>query len=217
MKLLLTSGGISNNSIAKALRDLTGKDFAELNLAFVPTAANVERGDKDWLIEDLKRAEELGFKQVDIVDISALPRDMWLPRLEEADVIMFEGGNTFHLMREINRTGLDQELPRLLESRVYVGISAGSMVACKSLDLSQSERLYSEKVEHENDRGLGYVDIIFRPHLNSEYFPNVRLPILEEMAKLYQETFYSLDDNSALMIDGDRMEVVSEGVWKKFN
>ena len=49
MKLLLTSSGFTNSSISDALLDLTKKPFNELNLAFIPTAANVEKGDKEWL------------------------------------------------------------------------------------------------------------------------------------------------------------------------
>ena len=53
MKLLLTSSGFTNKSIANALLEFAGKPFKELKLVFVPTAANVESGGKEWLINDL--------------------------------------------------------------------------------------------------------------------------------------------------------------------
>lgn len=62
MKLLLTSGGLMNDSIISALKDLTQKPFNELNLAFIPTASNMEEGDKWWLIKDLEICKKLGFK-----------------------------------------------------------------------------------------------------------------------------------------------------------
>lgn len=218
MKLLLTSAGLTNKTIAGALADLAGRPLTELNLAFVPTAANVEPGDKWWLINDLVNCKNLGFKSIDIVDISALPQDIWQPRLEAADVFLFGGGNTFHLMRCLQESGLAGLLPSLLESRVFVGISAGSMVACKSLDLSTSERLYSEEVgKFDSDEGLGYVDFLVRPHLNSPYFPNLNLSNLEMLAMEFPDTFYALDDNSAIKIFGEHVEVVSEGIWNKFN
>lgn len=218
MKLLLTSAGLTNKTIAGALADLAGRPLTDLNLAFVPTAANVEPGDKWWLINDLVNCKNLGFKSIDIVDISALPQDIWQPRLEAADVFLFGGGNTFHLMRCLQESGLAGLLPSLLESRVFVGISAGSMVTCRSLDLSTSERLYSEEVgEFDSDEGLGYVDFLVRPHLNSPYFPNLNLENLENLATEFPETFYALDDNSAIKISGEHAEVISEGVWKKFN
>jgi len=218
MKLLLTSAGLSNKSITDALLEMTEKPFSELNVAFIPTASNVESGDKFWLIDDLINLKNLGFKQIDIVDISALSKDMWLPRLEKADIFYFEGGNTFHLMRWIEKSGLKEFLPELLKTKVYVGVSAGSMVACKNLDLSTSERLYDEKVdENAKDEGLNFIDFLIRPHLNSQYFPNINLENLEKMSQELPDTFYAIDDQTAIKIIDGEMSVISEGVWKKFN
>lgn len=218
MKLLLTSAGLSNKSISDALLGLAEKPFSELNLAYIPTAANVEQGDKGWVIDDLINCKKLGFKQIDIVDISALSKNFWLPRLEEADILLFGGGNTFHLMHWVEKSGLKEILPELLKTRIYIGISAGSMIACKNLDLSTSERLYDEKVdENAKDEGLGYIDFLVRPHLNSPYFPKLNLENLEKMSQEFPDTFYALDDQTAIKIIDGEMKVVSEGVWKKFN
>lgn len=218
MKLLLTSGGLRNKTIIDALLSLTGRPFSELNVTFVPTAANVEKGDKDWLIDDLIRLTNLAFKSIDIVDISAVPKDIWLPRLEFADIIFVEGGNTFHLMYWMERSGLKDLLPGMLEKKVYVGVSAGSMVMCKSLEMSTSKKLYYEDApQTQKDEGMGLVDYLIRPHLNSEYFKQVTLENLEQYAKKFPDTFYALDDESAIKVIDGRSEVISEGVWKKFN
>ncbi len=218
MRLLLTSAGLTNKSIINALLELTQKPFSELNLVFIPTAANIEEGDKGWLIDDLVNCKNQGFKSVDIVDISALPKNDWLPRLEEADVIYVEGGNNFYLMRCFEKSGLKEILVELLRTRVYVGVSAGSVVMCPSGDLSMSERLWSEEVgEHDSDEALGYVDFLLRPHLNSPYFPKLNLENLEEIAKEFPDTFYAIDDQTAIKIVDGKVDIVSEGVWKKFN
>src|SRR3990167_5192072 len=99
MKLLLTSGGITNKTIADALIELVGKPAGEINLAFIPTAVNANENDKGWFIDDLYRLKQQKYKMIDIVDISALPREIWKPRLEIADVLFFSGGVTPHLMR----------------------------------------------------------------------------------------------------------------------
>ena len=218
MKLLLTSAGLSNKSIINALLELTEKSFSELSLAFIPTASNVSDVDKKWLINDLIILKELGFKSIDIVDISALPKDVWLPRLQKADVFFVEGGNAFHLMSWMDKSGLKELLPEMLKTRVYVGVSAGSMIVCKSLDLSMSERLYSEEVgKYEKDEGFGFVDFLIRPHLNAPDSPNVNLKNLEKISKELPDTFYAIDDNTAIKIVDGKMDVVSEGEWKKFN
>lgn len=64
MKFLLTSAGISNTKIEKALFELLGKPAGETSVAFVSTAATMVAGDKSWLISDLQAFVERGFKSV---------------------------------------------------------------------------------------------------------------------------------------------------------
>jgi dipeptidase E len=218
MKLLLTSAGIFNKSISDALLELTERPFTELNLAFIPTAANVAIGDKSWMIDDLVNCKKLGFKVIDIVDISAIPKELWLPRLQAADVLLVEGGDASYLMYWFEKSGLKELLPKMLETKVYVGISAGSMIMGSGLDSSMVEELYLEAVMHsEEDDGMGIIDALIRPHLNSLDYPKMNLDYMEKMSKEFPDTFYAIDDNTAIKVVDGKMEVVSEGVWKKFN
>jgi len=201
MKLLLTSSGLSNQSIADALIDLVGKKPEDTSIAFIPTAANVEAGDKGWFIDDLSNLQKQNFKSIDIVDISALEKDLWLPRMKEANVLFFEGGNTYHLMKWINKSGLVDILPELLKTKVYVGVSAGSMVTNPDLVLKLSQQIYGEDMlETEEMKGLNFVDFYLLPHLNSSWFPKMRKRNIEKATKEMAETIYALDDQSALKI-----------------
>ena len=218
MKLLLTSAGFTNKSISDALFKLANRPFSKLKLVFIPTAANVETGGKEWLITDLQNWLKLGFAKIDIVDIAAVPKNIWLPQLEEADVIMFGGGNTFYLMEQLKRTKLDKLLPKMLRSKIYVGISAGSMIAGKGLSLASDAILYYENVGQLKEYGaLNFVDLSIRPHYNSSFFPMVTDKVLIKMAKGMAEPIYALDDNSAIVVDGAKLTVVSQGKWKRFN
>ena len=205
MKLLLTSGGITNKSIADALFDLVGKKPEDTSLVFIPTASNMEKGDKGWFIDDLVNLKKQNFKSIDIADISAVDEKIWRPKLEEADVLFFEGGNTFHLMEWINKSGLVSLLPKLLQSKVYVGVSAGSMVTNPDLTLKFSKIIYEEDLDRtENMVGLNLVDFYFLPHLNSAYFKKLREGNIKEAAKGVRQKVYALDDNSALkIVDGN--------------
>ncbi len=218
MKLLLTSGGLSNASIVNALQELVGKPLQQASVAFIPTAANVYRGDKQWIIEDLRKLQELGFRSIDLVDISAVEKDLWLPGFESADVLLFEGGSTFHLMHWINKSGLAELLPEMLKTKVYVGISAGSIVAGPTLDLEMTPALYGEPTgSYADDRGLGFFDTLVRVHVNSPSFPEMTSGMLDRIAKERSEPFYAIDDQSAIKVVDGSVEVVSEGEWKKYN
>ncbi|MBI4095092.1 MAG: Type 1 glutamine amidotransferase-like domain-containing protein [Candidatus Liptonbacteria bacterium] len=218
MKLLLTSGGITNKSIADALFELVGKRPEDTSLIFVPTASNVEKGDKSWLIDDLINLRKQNFKCIDIADISAVDEAIWRPKLEDADILFFEGGSTYHLMTWMNKSGLASLLPELLKTKVYVGLSAGSMVASKDLALKMTLLLYEEDpVPSKNIPCLNLVDFYFLPHLNSPHFNLRKEDFVRKTAKDIQEKIYVLDDNSALKVVDDNVEVVSEGKWFTIN
>jgi dipeptidase E len=218
MKLLLTSAGISNASIAVALFELVGKPASEISLVFVPTAMHVEEGDKSWFIDDLLKLRKLGLKCIDIADISAVPRGIWQPRLEAADVLYFEGGNTYHLMEWMKRSGLDSLLPSLLESKVYVGSSAGSMVTGRDLSVCLNQAVYGEDFDRAEDvAALGLVDFYFLPHMDSLYFPRRQADSLPELLRDTDHVIYALDDESALKVIDDKVETVSEGRWLRID
>ncbi|MCR4329663.1 MAG: Type 1 glutamine amidotransferase-like domain-containing protein [Candidatus Roizmanbacteria bacterium] len=218
MKLLLTSSGITNKSIEKALRELLDKSFKEACVVFVPTAANGEAGDKSWLVNDMNNFRILGFKSFEIIDIAVVPQNIWLPRFKNADVLVFGGGDQKYLLTQMRESGLENELQTMLQSKVYVGISAGSMVTAQSITLSYTNILYYEKEgRFEDIDGLGYVDFEIRPHLNSKWFPKVNIPYLSDLAKKHNRPFYAIDDASAVVVDREKVRVVSEGTWKKFN
>ncbi len=218
MKLLLTSGGLTNKLIAEALFDLVGKKPEDTTLCFIPTAATVEMGDKRWFINDLKNIDKQGLKSISIVDIGAVPEKIWRPQLEEADVLFFSGGNTYHLMEWINKSGLKELLPEFLKKKIWVGISAGSMVTNPDLAAKISQTLYDEDHDKMGETpGLNYVDFYFLPHLNSPYFPNIIEENIKKIAERIPKKIYAMDDQGALKIVDGKVEVISEGKWLVFN
>ena len=219
MKLLLTSNGLSNPSIASALFELVGKPAAETTIAFIPTAMNIGNGDKDWFVDDLVNIKNQNIALLDIVDISALPIEIWRPRLEAADVLFFSGGNTSHLMRWIIESGLKELLSEFLKTKVWVGISAGSMVTNPTLALSSNDKkiYYEEITGYKSEEALGFVNFYVRPHYNSPHFPEANSEFLQQIAKNIPVTIYALDDMSALKVVDGGVEVVSEGEFLILN
>lgn len=214
MKLLLTSGGISNDSIVRGLFELVGKNPEDTTLVFIPTAANVEVGDKSWLIDDLVNLKKLKLKSIDIVDISAVSMEIWKARFKDADILFFEGGDTFYLMEWMNKSGFASAMPQLLENKVYVGVSAGSMVLSKDISLEISQKIYGEDFDKTGDMpALNLVDFYFLPHMNSPYFEKRKADTLKEMFGAVNKKIYALDDNSALKVIDGKVEVISEGEW----
>jgi dipeptidase E len=224
MKLLLSSNGLSNDSIATAFKELISKDPKDSKVAFIPTAANPERINKDWLIDDLYRIKEQGY-WVDVIDLVAIKSADLRSALNNVDAIFVGGGNSFYLSYWMQKSGFFEIVPELLQTKVYAGISAGSMIAGSSLlesggikDGYIDEHYYDKSIKDEaSDKTLNLVDIIFRPHLNSPSFAMVTEENLVKIAPKLHNLMYALDDQSALVIVEGEIKVVSEGKWKVFN
>lgn len=212
MKLLLTSCGLINASIEKALKELVWNK--EIKTGFIPTAANVEEGDKAWLINNFVEFQRLW--DVDIIDIASLPKEVWLKRLQEVNVIVVWGWDTSYLMEQIKRSWFDKELPKFLEDKVYVGISAGSIATNPTIWLS-SEFLFGDEIGEPLD-WLNLVNFNIRPHFNSTYFPKVVDENISEIAQNHpNKKIYALDDDSAIRVVWDNIEIVSEWERKEYN
>lgn len=219
MKLLLTSNGLCNKTIANRFVEMIGKPINEASIAFVPTAANLAKGTKDWFVNDLYNISKLKPKMLDIVDIAALPKDIWQARLEAVDVLFFSGGNTYYLMYWLKKSGLDKMLPKFLENKLYAGISAGSIAATKTLLFSGEDKtgLVKEYYNYEDKDGLALVDFYVRPHYEVPGFSRATDESISSKAKDISETVYGIDNETAIAVVDNKIEIVSEGKWKKYN
>jgi dipeptidase E len=230
MKLLLTSNGVTNAAIRQALRDLLGRPFSESRAVYIPTAAHAVPGDKWWLIQDLNALMELGWQELDLLELTAFDArnaGRWDETLGAAHAIVVGGGIGFYLSHCLQRSGLFDRLPALLADKVYVGISAGSMVMTPRLHSDPQERARSGRLVDDeydetgpdgasSDRTLALVDFLVRPHLGSEFFPKITGPRMHRTAAEQGLPVYAIDDQSAIVVTGGQPHVGSEGTWERF-
>jgi len=219
VRLLLTSAGLRNETLREALRDLLGMPFEEANVVYIPTASVAEPGDHSWLVADLNRLYDLGWRQFDVLELNGLPRQLVLDRLRHADVVYVEGGNHYHLARSITENGLADGFLEALESRVYVGVSAGSMIFSKRLDEHSAEVIGdAEDLQLLGATTLqppfGLFDWYVKPHLYSPDFPERDDAWAEAIAAKADFPIYFIDDATAVRVDGDEVDVLSEGRWR---
>lgn len=217
MKFLLTSAGIKNEYIAQSLSEMLGKPLSETSILFIPTAANTEGEDKRWLISNLKDLENFNFKSIDILDISAVSKAVWEERFKEKDVICVGGGNEKYLAEVFNSIGMKDVLLGLSDSKVYVGISAGSMVTGNFIREELYPTLFPEEdFGNMSKPPMGIHNICFLPHLNSDFFSHLRIENLESVRESLPDITYATDDETALRIDGSQVKLVGVGTsWVK--
>lgn len=231
MKLLLTSAGITNDSIRKALVDMLGKPIAQSKAIGIPTAMYAFPGGSDYAWQTLKELGDMGWREFGLLELTALPNileEHWLPTLAASDVIWVGGGNTLFLSYWMQESGLAKKLPELLKNCVYVGVSAGSMVVTHSLHVNREELkktgIYTDDEYAEtaplnagSEKTLKLVDFVIRPHLNSEDFPAATLERFEKSATRIEVPMYVIDDKTAIKVVDGHVQVISEGEWKLFD
>ena len=219
MTLLLTSAGISNTSIHNALVELLGKPIAEANALFVPTAIYALPNGADIARRVICGSLgdpfcELGWKSLGVLELTAvlsIKQELWVPMLRETDALLVGGGDCQYLCYWMKQSGLADLLPSLLSKTVHVGLSAGSMVMTRFGTTYGNHTLPAEC-----DKSLELVDFALHPHLDYKWFPENSLANLEKLAATIPVPSYMIDDQTAIKVTGNTVEVVSEGHWKLF-
>jgi dipeptidase E len=220
VRLLLTSAGITNPSIHRALLEMLGKPIAEASALCVPTASygHPMAGPRAaWKFmsgnEPRTPMVELGWKAMGVLELTALPsldRARWERWVQEADVLLVNGGDPLYLHYWMRQSGLAELLPSW--PGVYVGLSAGSMV--------MTPRIGQEFVGWEQpgrgDETLGFVDFTIYPHLDHPDLPDNTMANAERWAANISGPAYAIDDATAIQVVDGAVEVISEGHWKLF-
>jgi dipeptidase E len=219
MNLLLTSAGLRNETLRDALRDMLGKPFGAANIVYVPTASVAEPGDHGWLVAEMSRLHAIGWREFGVLELNGLPRRMVLDRLLHADVVYVEGGSHYHLARSLTGNGLAEGFLEALESRVYVGVSAGSMVFSRNLTEHSAEVIGDAADLHvlgatTLEPPLGLFDWYLKPHLYSPDFPGRGDAWADRIVARADFPMYFIDDESAVRVRDDKVDVVSEGRWR---
>jgi dipeptidase E len=221
MKYLLTSAGIKNTSIHEALVDLLGKPIAESNALCIPTASYghpMAGPGAAWRFISGRESRtpmcELGWKSLGVLELTALPsidKELWVPLVQETDVLLVNGGDPLYLCYWMLQSGLADLLPSLRET-VWVGLSAGSLVMTPSI----GKDFVIWKPPTGSDETLGIVSFSIFPHLDHEDLPENTMADAERWAAGMPVPCYAIDDETAIKVIDDTVEVVSEGHWKLF-
>ena len=207
MKLLLCSEGFHTPNTVEACVKLVGKPQEQISIGIINEAFAVEEGDKRWVLDNLNSVANNFSGEIDIVDLLALTIEEVEERLSDKDVIFVVGGNSDYLMSVYQKTGFDKLLPKLLETKVYVGSSAGSQVVGKRISGAAYRLIYEEDSKWGVNYYLGFVDISVMPHLDSPDFPNRKESLLEAVGS-FEGRVYGLRDDSAIVIDGDAIATI---------
>ena len=219
MKLLLTSGGVTNPSIREALVELLGKPIADCDALCIPTAEYGHPMCTPWSAWRFVAGHtpgpmcDLGWRSIGLLELTALPtigEARWVPWVRQADALLVDGGDATYLSYWLHHSGLAELLPSLTDT-VWVGVSAGSMVMTPRI----GDEFVGWTPPDDSPTTLGIVDFSIFPHLDHEDMPTNTMTHAEHWATAIAGPAYAIDDQTAITVADGAVEVVSEGTWRQ--
>lgn len=170
---------VANLFVDCAKEDLQGKI-----IAFIPTASLTEPI-RFYVKKGKKALEEAGMI-VEEVEITQLPKEEISSILHKCDYIYITGGNTFFLLQELKRKGVDKIISKQVKlGKLYIGESAGAIIASPDAEYMRSVNFdpIEKAPELKDCTSLDLVDFYTIPHYGN--FPFKKKG--EKIVQLYNE------------------------------
>lgn len=213
MRLLLGSGGFRTPERIQFLAETMRAFFGSIQrILFIPYALQ----DHDGYLRGLTEKGINAGYELDGIHSHAKP----LAAVEEADAIFIGGGNTFRLLNELHRYDLlDVLRARVRAGMPYLGISAGSNVACPTIKTTNDMPI----VQPPSLDALGLVPFQINPHYFTgqvhvktdagylEHFGETRDDRIREFHEMNDAPVLGLWEAGILRIEGGSIELLGAG------
>lgn len=193
--ILLTSAGMN---IKEEIVKILPKPANQIKLAHITTASKVE-DDLSYLEKENREMRELGFR-VDEIDIEGKNEAELRKLLEDKEIIYVQGGNTFYLLKYVRESGFDKVVKDLIDKGViYIGVSAGSCIACPTIEMANWEPPDRNIVDLTDITGLNLVPFLLSVHYKPEYKEILK----KEITSAKYPVKILTDDQAILVRDGE--------------
>lgn len=206
--LLLTSAGMK---VKEEILRILPKPANQIKLAHIITASKVEE-DTSYMMRDRQQMIEVGF-QVEDIDIEGKSEDEIRNLLRDKDIIYIQGGNTFYLLKYVKESGFDKVIKELIKKgMIYIGVSAGSYIACPTIEMATWKHLDKNIIGLTNLTALDLVPFLITAHYKPEYYSIIKKAILHSKCSVK-----ILTDEQAILVKNGEIKLVGEGKEIKIN
>ena len=211
-RLLLTSQGIQPE-LKEVFLSCLHKTHYRNRVSFITTAAYGDDENPNWLDRYKKQLQECGIKTIEELDLKDKTQKEVSDELSEKDIIFVNGGNVFYLLYWARKSGFDKILPSFLqEDKLYVGVSAGSYIACPTIESATWKQGGRNKIGLTDLTGLNLVPFLITAHFEEKY----RF-VIENATKNTSYPIIALYDTQAILVEDDMYRVVGKGRKEFFN
>lgn len=199
MKLLLTSSGLSTPSLQEAFLSLLPKPAPECSAIVLSDIQTEQQFVYSFAAK--KELTDLGLRDVIVFNIN----DESFTLTDHVDVVYVCGGNTFHILDRMKKSGVFNFIKQESEKNiVYVGVSAGSIIAGPNIEIAgHGSAGDPNDINLADLKSLQLTDITILPHFK----PSLRSEA-DEFQKKTKYQVQTLRDDEALMITNSTQKLI---------
>lgn len=183
-------------------------------VACITTASNpyiAKQKPTPWIDKDREAFMSLGFK-VKVIDIQGKIPKQLTDELEGCTIIFVAGGNTFYLLQEAQKSGfLDIVHSKVENGCVYIGSSAGSVLATQDVAYVSDFDMLSDAPDLQGTKGLGLTDIEPQVHIGDDKsFRKKTISFIKRFNSISKRILLR-DDQALIIKDGWIQFINSQG------
>ena len=202
--IFLTSNGLTSEELrSEFITAIQGKGN---RCAIIPTAMEKDKDHDQWLAQTKDSLEQYGLG-CDYFYFGQHENE----KLYDYDVVYICGGNVFYLMQMIKQCCAEEILRKTAQEKVVVGVSAGSLIMQKDLELIRD--LIPRMNKRVKLKDLTALDITN----NIEHLPHKTryigiIDAFEKRVKTYERKVghkvICLEDGQGIIIDGENHRII---------
>ncbi len=180
-------------------------EAAGKNVVFIPTAS-INEEYKGYVGSARKLWKKMKANILEI-EISSTPINEIHKAFENADIVYFTGGNTFFLIDQMKKTGVDELVKTHLNAgKLYVGESAGAIICAKEISYIKLMDELPEDFSQKDYYGLSLIDFYVVPHYQCPPFMQCTKQILKEYSNLDIE---AISNTEAIIVENGEKRKIS--------
>ena len=186
--------------------NLIKEEIENKKVVFIPTAS-INEGYTGYVGSARKLFKKMGANLTEI-DISKEDFKTIEAVFEETDIIYFTGGNSFFLIDQLCKTGVDKLLKKeLKKGKLMIGESAGSVICAPSISYIEIMDEKPEDYSQIDDNGLNLIDFYVLPHYLTSPFKKITATILKKFSDL---KICPINNHQAIMVNGKESKIIEK-------
>lgn len=185
------------------------RPFKGMKMAYVISASKGKGvGNTEYMEKDKAFFREQGCNFFDL-DLDGKNENELRDILKDCDAVFVEGGSTFYLLKSIRESGFEKVIKELIpKGLMYIGVSAGSYVACPTIEMST----WKHKDKYDSYGITDFTAMGLVPFLMTVHYKPENQELLKEKISQASLPVKVLTDDQAIIVKNGNEQLLGNQV-----